>query len=159
MARKNVIDDPKRLSGVEKAAVVLLALGEDHVALWQAKPDFLAYVFDRFRQADSGTTRKAGGLGLGLSIVRHIVEMHGGTVQAMSEGEGRGATFRVRLPVMIVHPQPLAEPREHPRTERPAIRRWAHRPSPHGRDPNSGGRLPAKRSEDTRACPCEHVGK
>jgi PAS domain S-box-containing protein len=82
------------------------------------RPDFLPHVFERFRQSEAGTTRKTGGLGLGLSIVRHIVEMHGGTVQALSDGEGRGATFRVRLPLMIVHPAVLNEPREHPRTER-----------------------------------------
>jgi signal transduction histidine kinase/ActR/RegA family two-component response regulator len=82
------------------------------------RPDFLPYVFERFRQADSGPTRKAGGLGLGLAIVRHIVEMHGGTVDAASEGEGKGATFRVRLPLMIVHPTQTRMPREHPRTER-----------------------------------------
>jgi PAS domain S-box-containing protein len=81
-------------------------------------PDFLPYVFDRFRQAESGTTRKTGGLGLGLAIVRHIVEMHGGTVLATSAGEGQGATFTVRLPLMIVHPQPIEPPRVHPRTER-----------------------------------------
>jgi PAS domain S-box-containing protein len=81
-------------------------------------PDFLPFVFERFRQADSSTTRKAGGLGLGLAIVRHIVEMHGGTVEASSEGEGKGATFRVRLPLMIVHPDTTKAPREHPRTER-----------------------------------------
>ena len=69
------------------------------------RPDFLPYVFERFRQADAGTTRKTGGLGLGLAIVRHIVEMHGGTVHAASAGEGEGATFRVRLPLMIVHPE------------------------------------------------------
>lgn len=63
------------------------------------KPEFLPHVFDRFRQADSALTRKHGGLGLGLAIVRHIVEMHGGTVRAESEGEGRGATFIVSLPL------------------------------------------------------------
>jgi CheY-like chemotaxis protein len=81
-------------------------------------PDFLPHVFDRFRQADSGTTRKTGGLGLGLAIVRHIVELHGGTVDAASAGQGKGSTFRVRLPVMIVHPERVAAPREHPRTAR-----------------------------------------
>ena len=83
-------------------------------------PDFLPYVFERFRQADSGTTRKTGGLGLGLAIVRHIVEMHGGTVDASSDGEGKGATFRARLPLMIVHPDALDARREHPKTERVA---------------------------------------
>ena len=82
------------------------------------RPDFLPYVFERFRQGESGTTRKTGGLGLGLAIVRHIIEMHGGTVHAASAGEGQGATFRVRLPLMIVHPEPLVTRREHPRTER-----------------------------------------
>jgi PAS domain S-box-containing protein len=82
------------------------------------RPDFLPYVFERFRQAEAGTTRKTGGLGLGLAIVRHIVEMHGGTVEASSAGEGQGATFRVRLPLMIVHPEALEVRREHPRTER-----------------------------------------
>ena len=80
--------------------------------------EFLPYVFERFRQAEVGTTRKTGGLGLGLAIVRHIVEMHGGTVEVSSAGEGKGATFRVRLPVMIVHPEAAQTRREHPRTER-----------------------------------------
>jgi signal transduction histidine kinase/GAF domain-containing protein len=62
-------------------------------------PAFLPYVFDRFRQADSTSTRAFGGLGLGLAIVRHLVELHGGTVQAASAGEGRGATFTVFLPL------------------------------------------------------------
>jgi CheY-like chemotaxis protein len=82
------------------------------------RPDFLPYVFERFRQAEAGTTRKTGGLGLGLAIVRHIVEMHGGTVEARSAGEGQGSTFRVRLPIMIVHPEPADVRREHPRSER-----------------------------------------
>jgi PAS domain S-box-containing protein len=67
------------------------------------KADFLPYLFDRFRQADSSTRRKQGGLGLGLSIVKHIVELHGGTVHAASGGENRGATFTVYLPVRAVH--------------------------------------------------------
>ncbi|HXG65548.1 MAG TPA: ATP-binding protein [Blastocatellia bacterium] len=62
--------------------------------------DFLPYVFDRFRQADASTTRKHGGLGLGLAIVRHLVDMHGGAIHAESAGEGQGATFTVSLPLM-----------------------------------------------------------
>jgi CheY-like chemotaxis protein len=61
--------------------------------------DFLPFVFERFRQADSSTTRQHGGLGLGLSIVQHLVELHGGRVEAFSEGDGQGATFTVRLPI------------------------------------------------------------
>lgn len=66
-------------------------------------PDFLPYVFDRFRQADSATTRRFGGLGLGLAIVKQIVELHGGTVMADSEGKGLGATFTVSLPIASVN--------------------------------------------------------
>ena len=62
-------------------------------------PHFLPHVFDRFRQADGSNTRVHGGLGLGLAIVRHLVELHGGTAQAESEGEGQGATFTVSLPL------------------------------------------------------------
>ncbi len=64
-------------------------------------PVFLPHVFERFRQADSATTERHTGLGLGLAIVRQLVEMHGGTVYAASEGEGRGATFTVRLPMSV----------------------------------------------------------
>jgi signal transduction histidine kinase/ActR/RegA family two-component response regulator len=64
--------------------------------------EFLPHMFDRFRQADSSTTRRCGGLGLGLSIVRHLVEMHGGTVRGESAGVGQGATFTIDLPLMPV---------------------------------------------------------
>jgi signal transduction histidine kinase/DNA-binding response OmpR family regulator len=78
------------------------------------KPEFLPHLFERFRQADSTTTRHFGGLGLGLAIVRHLVELHGGSVEAISEGEGKGATFRLRLPLMIVHAKPAVEERRKP---------------------------------------------
>ena len=77
---------------------------EDHVELIVTDTgqgiarDFLPHVFDRFRQGDGTTTRSFGGLGLGLAIVRHLAELHGGTVRAHSEGEGRGATFTLSLP-------------------------------------------------------------
>lgn len=67
--------------------------------------DFLPHIFDRFRQADGTTTRRYGGLGLGLSIVRHLVELHGGTVQAYSVGESKGTTFTVTLPLPPSSPQ------------------------------------------------------
>ena len=79
--------------------------------------DFLPHLFERFRQADSSIARQHTGLGLGLAIVRNLVEMHGGAVTAASDGPGTGATFRVRLPVMIVHPETLPEKRSHPRHE------------------------------------------
>lgn len=74
------------------------------------KEEFLPHVFDRFRQADASSIRKFGGLGLGLAIVRHITEMHGGTVSARSEGENQGSTFTVRLPL-------IAPPREEEESE------------------------------------------
>ena len=73
--------------------------------------DVLPYVFERFKQADSSTTRQYGGLGLGLAISKSIVEMHGGTIAARSDGEGKGATFLVRLPVA---PLKRSTPREMP---------------------------------------------
>ena len=68
------------------------------------KPEFLPHVFDRFRQADVGTTRRHDGLGLGLAIVKHLAEMHGGSIRAKSPGEGQGATFVVTLPITVIHP-------------------------------------------------------
>jgi PAS domain S-box-containing protein len=78
-------------------------------------PDFLPYVFDRFRQADASTTRKQGGLGIGLAIVKQLVELHGGSVHVASEGEGKGATFSVHLPISVVHAHLGDVDRQHPR--------------------------------------------
>jgi CheY-like chemotaxis protein/anti-sigma regulatory factor (Ser/Thr protein kinase) len=65
-------------------------------------PDFLPFVFDRFRQADASSAKRYGGLGLGLALVQYLVELHGGTIEAESAGEGQGSTFRVTLPVRAV---------------------------------------------------------
>lgn len=75
-------------------------------------PEFLPHIFDRFRQADPGTNRIHGGMGLGLSIVRQLVELHGGAIRAESQGEGKGATFTVSLPFVKTEQEPkLAESR------------------------------------------------
>jgi signal transduction histidine kinase/ActR/RegA family two-component response regulator/HAMP domain-containing protein len=79
------------------------------------RKDFLPFVFDRFRQADSSTSRAHGGLGIGLSLVRHLVEMHGGQVTAFSDGPGCGSVFTVRLPVTSANPD--AEAAEQPSPE------------------------------------------
>ena len=79
-------------------------------------PDFLPHVFERFRQADSGITRERGGLGLGLSIARQLAEMHGGSIEASSRGVDQGATFRLILPLMVVHAIRDEASRVHPRS-------------------------------------------
>ncbi|HVS66779.1 MAG TPA: ATP-binding protein [Thermoanaerobaculia bacterium] len=71
--------------------------------------EFLPHVFDRFRQLDSSMSRRHGGLGLGLSIVRQLVELHGGSVRAESAGEGKGSTFTVSLPLMVAQARPQEE--------------------------------------------------
>ena len=96
--------------GVTASDVTLTVRVEDTGA--GISPEFLPFVFDRFRQEDGATTRTHGGLGLGLSIVRHLVELHGGDVKAESEGEGKGSAFIVNLPVApapsLAQPYPAA---------------------------------------------------
>ena len=82
-----------RVRGLETAIEIAVTDSGAGIA-----PEFLPHVFERFRQGDTGTLRRYGGLGLGLAIVRHLVELHGGTVDAESPGEGLGSTFRVRIP-------------------------------------------------------------
>jgi PAS domain S-box-containing protein len=79
----------------DRAEIIIKDTGEGITA------DFLPFVFDRFRQANSKITRIHGGLGLGLALVRHLVELHGGTIKAESEGINKGATFTVQLPIMV----------------------------------------------------------
>jgi CheY-like chemotaxis protein/nitrogen-specific signal transduction histidine kinase len=82
-------------------------------------PEFLPYVFDRFRQADQTAKRQHGGLGLGLAIVRHLVELHGGEAKVYSPGEGQGTTFTVILPLMIIHQPAEDKSRVHPGVNNP----------------------------------------
>jgi len=79
------------------------------------EPEFLPHVFDRFRQSDSSNSRTHGGLGLGLAIVRQLVELHGGTVSAESPGEGAGSTFKVKLPVGNVPHEPVDRANHRPK--------------------------------------------
>ena len=102
----NLVSNAVKFTPQHGRIQVRLTKEESHVALQVRDsgkgitPDFLPFVFDRFRQADSTSTRSHGGLGLGLAIVRHLVELHGGTVHAASGGDGTGAVFTVRLPLM-----------------------------------------------------------
>jgi CheY-like chemotaxis protein len=84
------------------------------------EPEFLSHVFERFRQADSTSTRRYGGLGLGLAIVRYVVEMHGGSVSAFSAGKNHGSTFTIQFPIAYVE-TPKLQTRP-PATEVPSVK-------------------------------------
>jgi signal transduction histidine kinase/CheY-like chemotaxis protein len=96
------------LSVKETGGAVQIVVGDSGAGL---DPTFVPHVFERFRQADSSTTRTQGGLGLGLAIVRHLVDLHGGTVTAQSDGPGKGSTFTVTLPTRAATAAPGPPPR------------------------------------------------
>lgn len=112
----NLVSNAVKFTPKHGKVQVLLERVNSHVELSVAdngmgiNPGFLPHVFERFRQADSSASRQHGGLGLGLAIVKQIVELHGGSVTAESAGEGKGATFQVRLPVSIIKPPARFEP-------------------------------------------------
>jgi signal transduction histidine kinase/ActR/RegA family two-component response regulator len=106
----NLVANAIKFTPMGGRVAVQLARADSHLELTVSdngsgiSREFLPHVFERFRQADSSTTRKHGGLGLGLAIVRHLVELHGGTVSVESPGTGQGAKFTVRLPAAIAPP-------------------------------------------------------
>lgn len=118
----NLLSNAIKFTPKQGRVQVVLARVNSHIEITVAdtgigiRPDFLPHVFERFRQADASTTRTYGGLGLGLSIVKSLVELHGGTVRAQSDGEGRGATFAVHIPVTVVRGAPYDASRLHPKT-------------------------------------------
>jgi PAS domain S-box-containing protein len=115
----NLLSNAIKFTPKDGRVQILLARVDSHLEVTVTDtgqgiaPSFIPYVFDRFRQADPTTTRTHGGLGLGLAIVRHLVELHGGTVRAESAGQGAGSTFRVLLPLLAMQPAeppPAAQP-------------------------------------------------
>jgi signal transduction histidine kinase len=107
----NLLSNAVKFTPAQGRIELTLRGGPDHVEICVADngvgiaPQFLPHVFERYRRAVSGPTRRDEGLGLGLAIARHLVELHGGSIRAESPGEGRGATFTVRLPVDHERPE------------------------------------------------------
>ena len=118
----NLLSNAVKFTGRGGRVQVRLSRVDSHVEISVADTGigidrtFLPHVFERFRQADASITREHGGLGLGLSIARQLAEMHGGTLEAASGGRGQGATFTLKVPLMIVHPAHEESARAHPRT-------------------------------------------
>ena len=130
----NLLSNAVKFTPKEGRVQVLLERVNSHVEIsvidtgQGIRPEFLPHVFDRFRQADATTTRRSAGLGLGLSIVKQLVEMHGGTVRAKSPGEGQGATFTVTLPITVVHPRDPGPERARPKEPEPGDLTCAREP-------------------------------
>lgn len=105
----NLLQNAIKFTPDNGVVTISLSAADNHLQLVVSdtgkgiSPEFLPYIFERFRQADSSSTRSYGGLGLGLSIVRNLVELHGGIVTANSPGENQGATFTIRLPLARLH--------------------------------------------------------
>ena len=118
----NLLSNAVKFTAKDGKVQVVLERVNSHIEISVAdngigiKPEFLPYVFERFRQADASTTRAFGGLGLGLAIVKHLVELHGGTVRVKSAGPGQGTTFAVHLPRPVVHRNTNGGARTHPKT-------------------------------------------
>jgi signal transduction histidine kinase/ActR/RegA family two-component response regulator len=122
----NLLSNAIKFTAKEGRIQLSLARVDSHVELTVSDngrgidPSFLPYLFERFRQADSSTTRAYGGLGLGLAICRHLVELHGGTIEAYSEGASHGSTFVVRFPMLSVQPVDPTQ-RAHPSLARSVL--------------------------------------
>lgn len=121
----NILSNAIKFTPKEGKVQILLERVNSHIEISVSdtgigiRAEFLPYIFDRFRQGDASTTRRYGGLGLGLSIVKHLVELHGGTVWAKSSGEGCGSTFTVHLPVAVVLRNSSNDMRQHPKAFNP----------------------------------------
>ena len=118
----NLLSNAIKFTPKEGKVQILLERVSSHIEMTVAdtgvgiKPDFIPHLFERFRQGDASTTRRFGGLGLGLSIVKNLVELHGGTVWVRSPGEGQGTTVTVHLPLTVVHRHMDGRERVHPKT-------------------------------------------
>src|SRR6185436_8845730 len=108
------------LSAWRDGSEAVVSVRDDGIGL---SPELRAQVFEAFVQADTSLERSRGGLGIGLTLVRQLVQMHGGTVEARSAGIGRGSEFLVRLPIVEVHASPATEPQARASDEHPSARR------------------------------------
>jgi PAS domain S-box-containing protein len=127
----NLLSNAVKFTPRDGKVQVLLERVNSHIEVSVAdtgigiEPELLPQLFERFRQGDASTTRHHGGLGLGLSIVRSLVELHGGTVGVKSPGRGLGTTVTVHLPLTVVHRGTGAEDRQHPKAHPAALPRFA----------------------------------